>query len=135
MTTTNNHDSGAPNTLADLDTTPIELLDKIRREGRVWGELCEQYGVDNPDPPWKAFLDGTCDALAEEACALPVLERRWEEDELSESTYADVPFPERQLLSLAHSLIRRGLFNEQELASRMKDIQRRLTSDDYYADE
>lgn len=136
MATTNNQDTGAPNTLPDLDASPISLLEKIRREGRVWGELCEQYGVDNPDPPWKVFLDGTCDALAEEACALPVLERRWEEDELSESTYADVPFPERQLLALAHSLIRRGLFNEEELAQRMKLIERRLTrSDEYYKDE
>lgn len=136
MSTTKNQDSGVTNTLPDLDVTPISLLEKIRQEGRVWGDLCEQYGVDNPDPPWKVFLEGTCDALAEEACALPVLERRWEEDELSESTYADVPFPERQLLALAHSLIRRGLFDEEELAQRMKLIERRLTrSDEYYTNE
>jgi len=136
MATTDNQNTITPNELPDLDVAPITLLEKIRRDGRVWGDLCEQYGVDNPDPPWKVFLDGTCDALAEEACALPVLERRWEEDELSESTYADVPFPERQLLSLAHSLIRRGLFNEEELEQRMKMIERRLTkSDEYYNDE
>jgi len=136
MATTENQNTISPNELPDLDVAPITLLEKIRRDGRVWGDLCEQYGVDNPDPPWKVFLDGTCDALAEEACALPVLERRWEEDELSESTYADVPFPERQLLSLAHSLIRRGLFNEEELEQRIKMIERRLTkSDEYYNDE
>lgn len=126
---------GALDTLDNLDTTPIPLLDKVRHEGRVWGDLCEQYGVDNPDPPWKAFLEGTCDALSAEDCALPVLERRYEEDELSDSTYADVPFPERQLLALAHSMIRRGLFDETELASRMKDVSLRLTSDDYYNEE
>jgi hypothetical protein len=105
---------------------PIPLLDKIRSEGRVWEELCEQYGVTNPEPPWKVFLEGTCDALSEEACALPLLERRSEEDELSATLYADVPYPERQLLSLAHSLIKRGLFDEQELAARMEEVNQRL---------
>lgn len=109
-----------------LDPSPISLLEKIKADGRVWGDLCEQYGVDNPDPPWKVTLDATCDVLAEETCALPVLERRWEEDELSKDLYQDVPFPERQLLALAHSLIRRGLFNEEELARRLKEVDQRL---------
>lgn len=136
MSDTKNQNTITPNELPDLDVAPIALLDRIRRTGRVWGDLCEQYGVDNPDPPWKTFLEGTCDALAEEACALPVLERRWEEDELSETTYSDVPFPERQLLALAHSMIRRGLFNEQELEHRMKLVEQRLNrSDEYYRDE
>jgi hypothetical protein len=56
------------------------------------------------------------------------LERRWEEDELSETAYEGVPFPERQLLALAHSMIRRGLFDEDELARRMKDVGVRLNS-------
>ena len=109
-----------------LDTTPIPLLEQIRSQGRVWEDLAAQYGVTNPDPPWKVNLESTCDALAEEACALPVLERRWEEDELSESLYADVPFPERQLLALAHSMIRRGIFDEEELSQRMQQVHDRL---------
>ncbi|MCP5303832.1 MAG: hypothetical protein H6953_00175 [Chromatiaceae bacterium] len=112
--------------LPDLDTAPISILEKVRVEGRVWSDLCDQYGVTNPDPPWKVNLESTCDALAEEACALPVLERRWEEDELSESLYADVPFPERQLLALAHSMIRRGIFDEEELSQRMQQVHDRL---------
>lgn len=112
--------------LPDLDTAPIQILEKVRLEGRVWTDLCDQYGVTNPDPPWKVNLESTCDALAEEACALPVLERRWEEDELSESLYADVPFPERQLLALAHSMIRRGIFDEEELSQRMQQVHDRL---------
>ena len=123
---TNNQGAGALQ--QELDTSPITLLEQIRSRGRVWGDLCAQYGVSNPDPPWKVDLEGTCDALAAEACALPVLERRWEEDELSETLYTDVPFPERQLLALAHSMIRRGLFDEEELARRMDQVQRRLTS-------
>lgn len=111
-----------------LDKTPISLLEKVRKEGRVWEELCEQYGVDNPNPPWKVWLDGTCDALARENCALPLLERRDEEDDLSEDLYADVPFPERQLLALAHSMIKRGIMDEDELAQRMKQVDQRLNS-------
>jgi hypothetical protein len=110
----------------NLDQSPIPLLEKIKKEGRVWGDLSEQYGVDNPNPPWKVTLEATCEVLAEASCALPALERRWEEDELSEEIYADVPFPERQLLALAHSMIRRGLFKEEELASLMKKVDRRL---------
>lgn len=110
-----------------LDTTPIPLLEQIRSQGRVWEDLAAQYGVTNPDPPWKVNLEGICDALSAEACALPVLERRYEEDELSEDLYADVPYPERQLLALAHSLIRRGVVDEAELETRMKQVHERLT--------
>jgi hypothetical protein len=59
---------------------------------------------------------------------LPLLERRWEEDELSATLYQDVPFPERQLLSLAHSLIKRGLVNEEDLKVRMKAVYERLNA-------
>lgn len=109
-------------------TTPVPLLDTIKAKGRAWGDLAGQYGVTNPEPPWKTSLEGTCEALAAGNCALPPLERRWEEDELSESLYKDVPYPERQLLALAHSLIKRGLVREEDLAKRMEDVMRRLNS-------
>lgn len=108
--------------------SPIPLLETVRNRGRVWQDLAAQYGVTNPDPPWKVTLDATCDALSAEACALPLLDRRAEEDELSASLYSDVPFPERQLLALAHSMLSRGLFSEEELARRMKEVHERLTS-------
>lgn len=114
------------NTTHHIDTSPIEALENIRSQGRVWEDLCKQYGVDNPNPPWKMSLEGMCDALTEASCALPALERRWEEDELSEELYLDVPFPERQLLALAHSMIRRNLVNENELIERMKIVDKRL---------
>ena len=57
-----------------------------------------------------------------------VLERRWEEDELSETLYQDVPFPERQLLALTHSLIKRGLVSEEDLQRRMKEVHERLNA-------
>lgn len=110
----------------NVDVNPIQTLEHVREVGRVWGDLCEQYGVTNPDPPWKISLEATCDVLADGNCALPALERRWEEDELSEDLYADVPFPERQLLALAHSMMKRGLFTEAELAEQMKKVQTKL---------
>ncbi|BAU49232.1 thiocyanate hydrolase subunit beta [Sulfurifustis variabilis] len=140
MDTSNRKDRGSTGPWHGTDTTPIALLETIRRRGRVWEELAAQYGVRNPDPPWKITLDATCDMLAAESCvvpydqvepgscALPSLERRAEEDDLSETIYADVPFPERQLLALAHSMIKRGLFKEEELAQRMKQVHERLTS-------
>lgn len=131
---------------------PVPLLEKIKSEGRVWEDLASQYGVTHPDPPWKTSLEGMCEALGGNTCAtataldhrwldgtvdretvekevpLPALERRWEEDELSETIYKDVPFPERQLLALAHSLIKRGLVDEAELAKRLKQVHERLAA-------
>jgi hypothetical protein len=129
----------------------VPLLDEIKQRGRVWSDLATQYGVTHPDPPWKTSLEGMCDALASGSCsqhnpaekarlaraqrseasadpALPHLERRWEEDELAATLYRDVPFPERQLLALAHSLIKRGLVDERSLAERMKLIKERLSA-------
>lgn len=121
------------------DPRPIDVLESIRRQGRAWKDLAAQYGVTNPDPPWRITLDATCEMLAAQSCAgsdhtdaascaLPVLERRAEEDDLSATIYADVPFPERQLLALAHSLIRRGLIDEDQLARRLKEVHERLSS-------
>lgn len=110
----------------DLDNSPIDLLEKIRREGRCWEDLASKWGVDNPDPPWKIWLEATCEVLAEKNCALPALERRWEEDDLSEELYKNVPFPERQLLALAHSMIRHGLIDEKELVARTEVVEKRL---------
>jgi hypothetical protein len=48
---------------------------------------------------------------------------------LSETLYQDVPFPERQLLALTHSLIKRGLVSEEDLAKRMRQVHERLTAE------
>lgn len=125
MSSNEHHHDETPPT---VDTTPVEVLEKVRKEGRLWSDLAVKYGVTNPDPPWKVNVDGMCDALAAGNCALPVLERRWEEDELSEELYADVPFPERQLLALAHSMIKRGLIDEKDLAARLSEVSERLNS-------
>ena len=104
---------------------PIRLLEEIRQRGRVWEELCEEYGVDNPDPPWKINLEGTYIAL--DLCrAFPWLERRQAEDDVSEAMYLDMPAAERQVLALAHSMIQRGLVGEDELKQKMKELEERL---------
>lgn len=117
---------------------PIELLERIKKKGRAWEDLAAQYGVTNPDPPWKIDLEATCDMLAGDSCdkpyeeveagscVIPSLERRAEEDELASTLYEEVPFPERQLLALAHSMIARGLLDEESLARKMKDVGERL---------
>jgi hypothetical protein len=110
----------------NLDQSPVSLLEDIKLKGRVWKDLSKKYGVENPDPPWKITLEATCDVLSEVSCALPGVERRWEEDALSEELYKDVPFPERQLLALVHSMIRRGLIDEKDLDKHMKVVEKRL---------
>ena len=138
MSISRKSDLGSEKDVQEPDVTSIALLEDVRNRGRVWEDLAAQYGVTNPDPPWKITLDATCDLLAAHSCvvphgqvepgscALPVLERRAEEDDLSATIYADVPFPERQLLALAHSMIKHGLVNEDELARRMKEVELRL---------
>ena len=64
MTNLDKNDSGTGQTLPDLDTSPIPLLEKVRNEGRVWDDLCEQYGVDNPNP---SDADRVEDQIATEA--------------------------------------------------------------------
>jgi hypothetical protein len=116
------------------DTTPdvtrvrVKSLEQLVKRGQVWNRMAEKYGVTNPVPPWKSSLDGICDALNEYATVLPLLTRRQEEDRLSEHQYAELPFPESQLVSLAHSLIARGIIDETELVNRMAAIRTRLES-------
>ncbi|BBZ63592.1 hypothetical protein [Mycolicibacterium monacense] len=109
---------------------PIETLARIVERGQVWPRMAAKYGVENPVPPWKTSLDGLCDALDHGACRdtnVPTFkERRDEEDSLSATVYADLPYPENQLVSLAHSLLARGVIDEAELRQRLSSIRARL---------
>ena len=94
--------------------------------------MAHKYGVENPVPPWKTSLDGICDAI-DRSCAGDDLgftfkDRRDEEDVLSVTRYADLPYPENQLVALAHSLVARGVIDEEELKSRLTSIRNRLES-------
>ena len=109
-------------------STPETLVGIVERN-QVWSRMAAKYGVENPVPPWKTSLDGLCDALDRSVCAADLpdfAERRNEEDELSATVYADLPYPENQLVALAHSLLARGVITEAELAQRLSTVRLRL---------
>lgn len=111
--------------------TPIAPLQRIVERDQVWPRMAVKYGVENPVPPWKTSLDGLCDALDQASCdtAAPTFkERRDEEDALSADLYASLPYPENQLVSLAHSLLARGVISEAELEQRLASVRTRLQS-------
>jgi hypothetical protein len=107
----------------------IEALDEIVERNQVWPVMAAKYGVENPVPPWKTSLDGLCDSLDHAACDENIpnfKERRDEEDALSATVYASLPYPENQLVALAHSLVARGVIDEVELKQRLASIRERL---------
>lgn len=114
----------------NAEGSPIAPLAEIVERNQVWGRMAEKYGVDNPLPPWKTSLDGICDALDHSSCGtvLPGTRQRDEEDALSATRYADLPYPENRLVALAHSLVRHGLIDEIELADRLAAVRARLES-------
>lgn len=110
---------------------PIAPLQRIVERDQVWPRMAAKYGVENPVPPWKTSLDGLCDALdhAADGSAVPNFkERRDEEDALSATLYAGLPYPESQLMALAHSLLARGIITEAELEQRLARVRARLQS-------
>jgi hypothetical protein len=109
----------------EVDSSPIALLERISKDGRYWDDLAPCHGVTNPDPPWKTSLVATCDCLADRG-ALAALDRRLAEDQLSETIYRAAPAPERQLLAFVHTILIRGLIDENDLADRMKTVRARL---------
>ena len=104
----------------------IPTLERIAARGQVWARVAEKHGVTNPLPPWKSSLDGMCDALDRNGEALPLLERRRDEDILSHAIYSALPAPESQLVALAHSLLARGVIDEEALAGRIAAVRGRL---------
>ena len=110
-------------------TERIEALQEIVERDQIWPRMAAKWGVENPVPPWKTSLDGMCDALDHAACDADIPnfnERRDEEDALSATVYSDLPYPENQLVSLAHSLVARGVIDEAELKERLASIRKRL---------
>jgi hypothetical protein len=112
-----------------IEDVQIAPLAKIGERHQVWSRMAAKYGVDNPVPPWKSSLDGICDALDHGGCGPEILsfvDRRNEEDTLSATVYSNLPYPENQLVSLAHSLVARGVIDETELQQRLASIRARL---------
>jgi hypothetical protein len=110
----------------DVSGLRVPALERIVARGQVWERVAANHGVTNALPPWKSSLDGLCDALDANGEALPLLERRRDEDRLSQALYFALPAPERQLVALAHSLLARGVISDEALARRMEAVRRRL---------
>lgn len=113
---------------AEIDVTAmrVKTLERLAEAEQVWPQVAQKYGVTNPVPPWKSSLDATCEALDREGTALQLLTRRNDEDRLCEQVYRSLPYPENQLVALAHSLVARNVIDEAMLADRMQAIRRRL---------
>ncbi|MGK2879758.1 MAG: thiocyanate hydrolase [Mycobacterium sp.] len=112
-----------------IDEFRIGCLDQIVERNQVWPVMAAKYGVENPVPPWKTSLDGLCDALDHASCSADVpsfKQRRDAEDELSATVYAELPYPENQLMALAHSLLARGVIDEAMLQQRLASVRARL---------
>ena len=112
-----------------IERVNIAPLEEIVDRDQVWPRMAAKYGVENPVPPWKTSLDGLCDALDHAACAADIpnfKERRDEEDKLSATVYSSLPYPENQLISLAHSLVARGIIDVAELRQRLASVRERL---------
>lgn len=111
------------------DDTVVAPLTKIVARNQIWSRMAAKYGVNNPVPPWKTSLDGICDALDHSDRGAQVLgfaDRRGDEDALSATVYADLPYPENRLVALAHSLVVRGVIDESELEDRLAAVRARL---------
>lgn len=113
----------------DIEHVDSAALNGIVERNQVWPLMAAKYGVENPVPPWKTSLDGLCDALDQAACEAGVpsfKERRDEEDALVASRYSELPYPENQLVALAHSLLARGVITEAALHQRLAAVRSRL---------
>lgn len=118
----------------DVESVTVEVLEQIAERNQTWPVMAAKYGVENPLPPWKTSLDGLCDALDrscadDDALQFTFKQRRDEEDALSGTRYADLPYPENQLVALAHSLVVRGVITEAELQQRLAAIRARLEAE------
>jgi hypothetical protein len=112
----------------DIARVTVPTLQRLVARGQVWTRVAAEYGVTNPQPPWKSSLDGMCDALDDEGSVLPPLTRRDDEDLLSKEVYGMLPYPESQLVALAHSMVGRGLIDEDALARRLDEVRYRLVA-------
>jgi hypothetical protein len=110
----------------DIASIRVRTLEHIVEHEQIWERMAAQYGVTNAVPPWKSSLDAMCDALDKEGAALPLLTRRDDEDRITREVYTSLPYPENQLIALAHSLVTRDVIDETELANRLDAVRARL---------
>ncbi|WP_433213687.1 ScnB [Microtetraspora malaysiensis] len=75
--------------------------------------------------PWESAMQATCECLSWRG-SLDNLERRQTEDRLGETVYSRFPVHARSAVVVAHSLMDRGVIDQDELKSKMKEVRARL---------
>lgn len=81
--------------------------------------------VDRRPEPWESSMQATCECLSWRG-TWDNLDRRQTEDALGESIYRKFPVHSRSVISTAHTLIDRGIVDENELNDKMSEIRARL---------
>ncbi len=90
------------------------VLDEVVCSRQTWPVVAAKYGVEDPLPPWKTSLEGF----------IKVLDRR--ADTPGPAQYTHLPFPEDQLMALAHSLLDQEVIDEGDLRQRLTTVRARL---------
>lgn len=82
--------------------------------------------VDDREPlPWESGLQATCECLSWRG-SLDNLERRHAEDELGETIYSQAPVEAKSVVVTTHSLLDRGLIDEDDLRAKMREVRERF---------
>jgi hypothetical protein len=81
--------------------------------------------LDRQPDPWESQMQATCECLSWRG-TLDNLERRQAEDDLGETLYAEFPVRSRSVIATTHALLERGVFDEDELRTRMDAIRARM---------
>ncbi|MEV7008297.1 ScnB [Streptosporangium sp. NPDC051022] len=84
--------------------------------------------LDHEPAVWESRMQVTCECLSSHG-ALDNLERRNAEDRLGETVYARFPVQTRSALVVAHSLMDRQVFTEDELRRKMEGVRARLNEE------
>lgn len=84
--------------------------------------------LDHEPAVWESRMQVTCECLSARG-ALDDLERRQAEDLLGESVYAAFPVRARSALVVAHALMDKRIFTEDELRLKMDGVRARLNED------
>jgi Nitrile hydratase beta subunit len=81
--------------------------------------------IEHEPEVWESRIQVTSECLSS-AGVLPNLERRHAEDRLGESIYAKFPVQARSALTVAHLLMEKEVFTEEELQLKMTEVRERM---------
>ncbi len=107
-------------TPTQADSAPdFAILEEVVARQQIWPVMAAKHSVDDPLPPWKTSLDGTLAALdragADAVPARPAGNR-----------YADLPYAESRLITLATTLLAGDVITEADLRHKLATVRARL---------